>query len=77
MIEIVTVTPELVRSEAPLYHNRPNQLRRKLGAFEEVYTGDRCGTVRVKHSGEYFDWWLSDTLQAAPGWPLVLVIPAK
>jgi hypothetical protein len=33
-----------------LYHNPPNQIRRAIGRYVEIYVGDRCGTQSRKAS---------------------------
>lgn len=72
MTRIIEITDA---SHGNIRHNSRNQIRREIGRFTTVYVGERSGTVRDAE-GRAFDWWLSETQEAAPGWPKVILIPA-
>jgi hypothetical protein len=56
-VQIIEMTGKHLHG--PLYDNAPNQIRRAVGRYSDVYVGDRAGTVRDA-SGKCWDWWETD-----------------
>ena len=73
-MEIIEITNGLIGN---LSHNYPNQLRRELGKYVELYRGPEGGTVRSVYDGKAYDWWpTSEPIEGTP-WKKIKIVPAR
>jgi hypothetical protein len=69
--QILDLTP----TDGNLYHNAPNQIRRTIGRYTDIFVGPRMGTVRDS-GGRCWDWW--ETEERLPGgFFVVKLVPAE
>lgn len=62
IVEIETISD--AKEHGNLFHNLPNQIGRKVGAFDWVIRHPDCGTIKVRQSGKAYDYfWNSRTQQ--------------